>query len=60
MEKISHYLESHIAPQKFDIKGSKTWGKSTRDNMINLNLNLIKGPHDMIDYMILHEFEIRF
>jgi predicted metal-dependent hydrolase len=59
-KELAIILELHIAPQKIDIKGSKKWARSTRVNMINLNLNLIKCSHDMIDYIILHEFEIRF
>jgi predicted metal-dependent hydrolase len=30
-------------------------GSLTRMGIINLNLNLIKAPEDVIDYIILHE-----
>jgi predicted metal-dependent hydrolase len=31
------------------------WGSLTKQGVINLNLNLIKAPEDVIDYIILHE-----
>ena len=31
------------------------WGSLTKNNTINLNLNLVKAPEDIIDYIILHE-----
>ena len=31
------------------------WGSLTKSGVINLNLNLIKAPEDVIDYIILHE-----
>lgn len=31
------------------------WGSLTRDGSINLNLNLVKAPEDIIEYIILHE-----
>jgi predicted metal-dependent hydrolase len=31
------------------------WGSATKDNVINLNVNLLKTPHDVINYIILHE-----
>jgi|SRR5215216_6245710 len=31
------------------------WGSLTKKEVINLNLNLIKAPEDVIDYIILHE-----
>lgn len=31
------------------------WGSLTKSGVINLNLNLIKAPEDIIDYIILHE-----
>ena len=30
-------------------------GSLTKSGVINLNLNLIKAPEDIIDYIILHE-----
>ena len=31
------------------------WGSMTRTDSINLNINLLKAPEDVIDYIILHE-----
>ena len=31
------------------------WGSLTKSGVINLNLNLIKAPEDIIDYIVLHE-----
>jgi predicted metal-dependent hydrolase len=30
------------------------WGSITKDDVINLNVNLLKAPEDIIDYIILH------
>src|SRR5215207_2177830 len=31
------------------------WGSLTKKGVVNLNLNLIKAPEDVIDYIVLHE-----
>jgi predicted metal-dependent hydrolase len=31
------------------------WGSLTKNDVLNLNLNLVKAPEDVIDYIILHE-----
>jgi hypothetical protein len=31
------------------------WGSLTKRSTININLNLIKAPEDVIDYIVLHE-----
>lgn len=31
------------------------WGSLTKNGVLNLNLNLVKAPEDVIDYIILHE-----
>jgi predicted metal-dependent hydrolase len=31
------------------------WGSLTKKGVINLNLNLVKAPEDIIDYIVLHE-----
>ena len=45
-----------LKPSKINIKDLKNrWGSATSDNTINLNMNLIKAPSSVIDYVILHE-----
>jgi hypothetical protein len=34
---------------------SNRWGSLTKKGIINLNLNLVKAPEDVIAYIILHE-----
>ena len=52
--KISCQL--NVNPRKTTSKKLKDrWGSLTKDDVINLNLNLIKAPSDVIDYIILHE-----
>ena len=31
------------------------WGSLTKSGLISLNLNLVKAPEDIVDYIILHE-----
>jgi predicted metal-dependent hydrolase len=43
-------------PKKISIKKLKNrWGSLTHSGTINLNVNLLKAPSDIIDYIILHE-----
>ena len=45
-----------VKPNKIVIKNLKNrWGSITKNNNINLNINLVKAPTDVIDYIILHE-----
>jgi predicted metal-dependent hydrolase len=46
----------NVKPNKIVIKNLKNrWGSITKNNNINLNINLIKAPTHVIDYIILHE-----
>jgi len=41
---------------KVFVKNQKTrWGSCSGKNNINLNINLVRLPDDLIDYTILHE-----
>jgi len=45
-----------LKPSKVIIKNLKDrWGSATSTNVINLNVNLIKAPRSVIDYVIIHE-----
>jgi len=45
-----------VKPKKIVLKKLKNrWGSVTRNGTINLNINLIKTPESVIDYIIIHE-----
>jgi predicted metal-dependent hydrolase len=49
-------MELGIKSPRVIIKNLKNrWGSATKDNIINLNLNLLKAPEIVIEYIILHE-----
>ncbi|MFZ0515138.1 MAG: SprT family zinc-dependent metalloprotease [Candidatus Nitrosopolaris sp.] len=56
-KKIKKYSkELKVEPRGIILKSLKDrWGSATKDGVINLSLNLLKAPTDIIDYMILHE-----
>lgn len=54
IEVYSHKLG--VMTTRTSIKSLKNrWGSLTKDGVINININLLKAPEDVIDYMILHE-----
>lgn len=45
-----------ISPRRIIIKRMRDrWGSATEDNTLNLNVNLLKAPEEVIDYVVLHE-----
>jgi len=45
-----------VKPSKLVVKNLRNrWGSITKSNEINLNVNLIKAPEEVVDYIILHE-----
>jgi predicted metal-dependent hydrolase len=58
---FTHKLEEYskelgVKPEKIIIKNLKNrWGSMTKEGSLNLNVNLLKAPEDIIDYIILHE-----
>ena len=55
VEEVSSKLGLH-KPTEIGIKKLKNrWGSVTPSGNINLNVNLLKTPSDIIDYIILHE-----
>lgn len=54
IEKYSDLL--NVRPKKILIKNLKSrWGSTTFKGTINLNVNLIKSPIEVIEYVVLHE-----
>jgi predicted metal-dependent hydrolase len=56
-DKIDEYSKNlGVKVDRITIKHLKNrWGSMTRTGSINLNVNLLKAPHDVVDYIILHE-----
>jgi len=56
-EKIKHFSSVvGVTPKKLVLKKLKNrWGSLAKNKTMNLNLNLIKAPEDVIDYIIIHE-----
>jgi predicted metal-dependent hydrolase len=51
-----HSQKLGVKSKRIAIKKLKDrWGSITKDDVINLNVNLLKAPEDVIDYIILHE-----
>jgi predicted metal-dependent hydrolase len=54
VDKYSNLL--NVKPKKIYIKNLKSrWGSTTYKGIINLNVNLIKAPIEVIEYVVLHE-----
>jgi predicted metal-dependent hydrolase len=52
----AYCLELGIKQPQVIIKNLKNiWGSATKDNVINLNVNLLKARYSVINYIILHE-----
>lgn len=64
-EKADNFLPSIVAkyskaldvsPTRIVVKNMrKRWGSATKNNVLNLNVNLLKAPEDAIEYIVLHE-----
>lgn len=45
-----------LVPKKINIKKLKSrWGSATQNSILNFNVNLLKSPQNVIDYVVLHE-----
>jgi predicted metal-dependent hydrolase len=61
--KIIFKEKVHILSKVIGVKANKVviknlknrWASITKNNEINLNINLIKAPPEIIDYIIIHE-----
>ena len=56
-QKVEEYSKKlGVKVESITIKQLKNrWGSMTKQGSINLNINLLKAPEDVIDYIILHE-----
>ncbi len=46
----------NLRPSKIIIKNLKNrWGSVTKKGILNLNVNLLKTPNEVVDYIIVHE-----
>ena len=56
-DKVRKYSKKlGVGAQVVAIKNLRNrWGSLTKSGAINLNLNLVKAPEDIIDYIVLHE-----
>jgi predicted metal-dependent hydrolase len=58
---FTHKVEEYskklgVKPEKIIIKDLKNrWGSMTTEGSLNMNVNLLKAPGDIVDYIILHE-----
>jgi predicted metal-dependent hydrolase len=51
-----HSKRIGVMVKKIAIKNLKNrWGSLTKNGVLNLNVNLVNAPEDVIDYIILHE-----
>jgi predicted metal-dependent hydrolase len=54
VNKFSKKIE--VTAKPMIVKNLKNrWGSLTKTGVISLNLNLMKAPDDIIDYIVLHE-----
>jgi predicted metal-dependent hydrolase len=56
-DKVNRYSKKlGVQVMRIAVKNlKKRWGSLTKNGTISLNLNLVKAPEDVIDYIILHE-----
>ena len=56
-DKVEEYSKKlGVGVKRIVIKNLKNrWGSLTKNNVINLNVNLLKAPVDVIEYIVLHE-----
>ncbi|MFL6390627.1 MAG: M48 family metallopeptidase, partial [Nitrososphaeraceae archaeon] len=56
-DKVQTYSKQlGVKVERIAIKHLKNrWGSMTKEGSINLNVNLLKAPEEVVDYIILHE-----
>lgn len=57
LKRVVHYSNMlQVKPNKIVFKKLRArWGSSTKDGIINFNVDLLKSPKGVIDYVVLHE-----
>jgi predicted metal-dependent hydrolase len=57
VDKVNKYSKRiGVIVKRIAIKNLRNrWGSLTENGVLNLNMNLVKAPEDVIDYIILHE-----
>ena len=56
-DKVEKYLKAlGVRVKPIIVKDLRNrWGSLTKTGVINFNVNLLKAPEDVIDYIVLHE-----
>ena len=56
-QKVIKYSEMiRVSPREMKIRNYKTrWGSCDSKGRLTFNLNLIKAPHSVVDYVVIHE-----
>ncbi|MDN5868035.1 MAG: M48 family metallopeptidase, partial [Candidatus Nitrosocosmicus sp.] len=56
-DKVYEYSKTiGVNPKQVVLKNLKNrWGSLSKNQTVNLNVNLIKTPNEVIDYIIIHE-----
>lgn len=57
LNKVAEYSKKlNLKPPRIIIKNLRNrWGSVTKEGVLNLNVNLLKAPNEVIDYVIIHE-----
>ena len=57
VERVRYWAERYgFSYHRLGIRNQKTrWGSCSHDNNINLNINLVNLPEQLMDYVIIHE-----
>ena len=55
--KVKHYSEIiRVFPRELKVKNYKTrWGSCDKKGRLTFNWHLIKAPHEIVDYVVIHE-----
>ena len=56
-DKVLKYSETiRVSPKEIKVKNYKTrWGSCDKKGTLTFNWHLIKAPHSIVDYVVIHE-----